>query len=123
MRDLVLPVPAVGAVLHTLREFERVVRREVPDFELPDSLRCDRAPDLRVIVGDGRILYFSLDGQDQRPKLFGGIPLEKIPGNGSGRIALHALDAKHGGGLGPEGSRFSRIELSVTEVARSLALG
>src|SRR6201992_3614112 len=48
LRDMMLPVAAVGAVIHVLGSFEDRLRQDLPDFALADSLRKDRAPDLRV---------------------------------------------------------------------------
>ena len=38
---------AVGAVVHVMGAFEEQLRRDLPHFALAESLREDRAPDLR----------------------------------------------------------------------------
>ena len=80
LRDMMLPVAAVGAIVHVLRAFEERLGADLPHFELPDSLRDERAPDLRVIISDGQTIYFSLGTGEQKPKLFGGIPRERLEG-------------------------------------------
>lgn len=123
MRDLMLPVTVVGSTLRVLRLFEQSVRREVDGFSLPETLREDQAPDLRIIVGDGSILYFSLGVGTASPKLFGGIPIDQIQADREPQGRLQALSTTETRAFGgPEGSRFGRLELSVTEVARDLAL-
>lgn len=123
MRELMMPVAVIGASLRVLRSFERSARRELIGFALPESLREDHAPDLRVIVGDGTFLYFSLGAGEAEPRLFGGIPLDQLRADQAATTRIRAIDARNAGGFGgPEGSRFGRLELSVTEVARNLAL-
>jgi len=128
LRDMMLPVAAVGAVVHVLGAFEEELQKDLPHFALAESLREDRAPDLRVIISDGRTVYFSLGTPNQDPKLFGGIPLEQPEGaaptwRGHVEPARLRHNARNGaGGLGPENSRYGRLELSVTAVARALPI-
>jgi DNA-binding transcriptional MerR regulator len=128
LRDMMLPVTAVGAVVHVLRSFEERLRQDLPHFSLADSLREDRAPDLRVIISDGRTIYFSLGAAAKQPKLFGGIPLDHLEGDTptwDGQIATVRFrgNARTGGsGLGPEHSRYGRLELSVTAIAQALPI-
>lgn len=132
LRETMLSVAAVRAVLHVLRAFESRLKQELPGFSLPDSLRSERAPDLRIVLSDGRSIYFSLGRTGGKPKLFGGIPLEQLTGDAPAwnekvrparRVKTKARRNDGGSGFGgPEGSRFTRLELSVTEVARDLPL-
>jgi len=129
LRSAMLPVAAVSAVLHLLRAFADRLHGELSWFSLPGSLRERHAPDLRIIVSDGRAIYFSLARADGEPKLFGGIPLDQLGGKPPAIKPARAAPTSSGrkGAAtgefgGPEGSRFVRLELSVTEVARSLAL-
>lgn len=127
LRDMMLPVTAVGAIVHVLRAFEQRVRRDLPHFSLAESLRDVRSPDLRVIVSDGHTIYFSLGSPGRKPKLFGGIRLERLSGDASqwdGRIEAVRLPAHRNGRAdgfgGPEHSHFARLELSVTAIAKAL---
>jgi DNA-binding transcriptional MerR regulator len=128
LRDMMLPVTAVGAVVHVFRSFEERLRQDLPHFSLADSLREDRAPDLRVIISDGRTIYFSLGAAAKQPKLFGGIPLDHLEGDTptwDGRIDTVRFrgNARTGGSsLGPEHSRYGRLELSVTAIAQALPI-
>lgn len=128
LREMMLPVAAVGAVMHVLRAFEERLQDDLPDFALAESLRKERAPDLRVIISDGRTIYFSLGATGKQPKLFGGIPLAQLEGNApawNGQIDAVRFrgNARNGGsGLGPEHSRYGRLELSVTAIAQALPI-
>ena len=132
LRDMMLPVSAVQAILQVLRTFEGQLERELPGFSLPESLRDESAPDLRIVLSDGRSIFFSL-GVAGQAKLFGGIPVEEAiaaetgwdrklrsaPGSSKKRASSSADPRAFGG---PERSRFARLELSVTEVARDLPI-
>ena len=124
LREMMLPVTMARAVVHVLRAFEERLSRDLPDFSLTESLRGTRAPDLRVIISDGRTIYFTLGIPGHKPKLFGGIPLDQASGNGkifSGRIeAVRSADSSSLGG--PEPSRFARLEISITSIAKDLPL-
>jgi hypothetical protein len=130
LRDLEIAASLVGAVIHVMRAFEQRVRKQIPDFRLPESLRQPRAPDLRVVIGDGRRLFFTLGPSGSTPKVYGGIELQP----GAPRKSLRALGRElarpkpstSGGSpraFGePEGSRHARVEVSVTGIARDLRL-
>lgn len=126
-----LPVAAVGATMHVLGEFERVLQKDLPEFSLPDNLRDEGSPDLRLIISDGTTIYFSLGGPGLKPKLFGGIPIDgpKRESRAAPRVVgtepkqRHPPGTSQNGFGGPEGSRFVRLELSVTAIARDLPLG
>ena len=88
--------------------------------------------DLRLIIGDGRRLYFSLGIGKGAPKVFGGVDLREVGTEDSGQRALERTlrrpvgveSQRGGGGFGqPEGSRHARLEISVTAIARDLKLG
>jgi len=128
LRSMMTSVAAVGAILLVLRRFELVIQEDLPEFSLPDKLRDPGAPDLRLIVSDGTAIYFSLGGVE--PKLFGGIPMDGLESGSQAEPRLVAPAAKQGrspqtsrnGFGGPEGSRFVRLELSITAIARDLPL-
>jgi hypothetical protein len=131
LRELEIGVAFVGAVVHVLRAFERRVGKEFRDFRLPDSLRVPGAPDLRVVIADGGGLYFTLAAAGSPARLFGGVDLQDVAAsNLSARVLDRDLSGKttppkrsgSKGFGGPEGSRFLRLELSVTELARALDL-
>jgi DNA-binding transcriptional MerR regulator len=127
LRDMMLPVAAVGGIIHVLRALEDRLSVDIPDFSLSESLRDKWSPDLRIIIGDGQTIFFSLGPTDHQPKLFGGIPLQALTGDRpewDGCVAPVRFrgSARNGSsGLGPEHSQFGRLELSVTAIARSLS--
>jgi len=132
LRDMMLPVAAIRALLYVLRAFEARLEQDLPGFALPDSLRGPRAPDLRIVVADGRTIFFSLGRSGEKAKVFGGIPLAPLMekeatrgGAGSGRVRFPKAVRQGHRTIrveALEGGRFGRLELSVTAIARDLAL-
>ena len=129
LRSMMLPVAAVGAILHVLGGLERMIQKDLPEFSLPDNLRDAGAPDLRLIVSDGATIYFSLRHPGAEPKLFGGIPMDGLESGSQAKPRIigdagrrgHPPGARNEFG-GPESSKFVRLELSVTAIARDLPL-
>ena len=130
LRELMVPVAPIAAVVHVLEAFEAVLAREMPGFSLPDSLTELRAPELRVIITDGRTLFFALHAKKGVPKLFGGIDLETFKAEGAAAVRRSSkkLKAVEPGAGTPEalfgpnslGER-GRIEVSVTGLARDVS--
>jgi DNA-binding transcriptional MerR regulator len=122
VRDLMLPLTLAGAIVHVLRGLEETLQEDVPHFSLVASLRTTDPPDLRAIVSDGENIYFSLGKAGDDPRLFGGVPLE--PADAAPQQVQVREVAEMRGGFGrPEGSRFARMELSVTAIAQALPIG
>jgi DNA-binding transcriptional MerR regulator len=128
LRDLTLPVPVIAAIVYTLRAFSSALSESIPGFNIIRNLQDDSAPDVRVIVADGDRLYFSV-GDNRTAKLYGGLSFRPLltspkPNIRALRLRLAKPSTVKGGrGFGrPEGSRFTRIELNVTEIARHLRL-
>jgi len=137
LRELTLPVDTVAAIIHVLRAFETKVADEIKGFDLIHSLRGKNAPDLRIIISDGRLLYFSLGVGAGDRKLFGGIDFhslatkkikpttirkEKIAANEFAKEVTHKPASPASEFGGPEGSKHARIEISVTRIAKDLPL-
>jgi DNA-binding transcriptional MerR regulator len=133
LRDLELPAAVIAAVVHVLRAFESAVGREIRGFHLPESLRAKDAPDLRVVIGDGRRLYFTLGAGGGPPKVYGGIDLDdlkepKRAARARPKLRLVKPPTSAGGAAragdfgGPEGSRHTRVEISITRIAGDLPL-
>jgi DNA-binding transcriptional MerR regulator len=129
LRDMMIPVSVAGAIVHVLRRFGQELRTASDGASLAESLRGPDSPELRVIVSDGETIFFSLAKRDRKTVLFGGIPLQAlISGSAAwdGKLqergtSLRVTAGNHPFG-GPEGSKFARMELSVTSIARSLPL-
>ena len=126
LRELMVPVAPIGALVHVLNAFEKVLAREMPGFKLPDTLAESGAPELRVIITDGRILFFALHAKRGAPRVFGGIDLDALAAEGpvvAGRISRRLKPVTPGQGVpeavfGPETeSEGGRIEVSVTRLA------
>jgi DNA-binding transcriptional MerR regulator len=125
LRELMIPVSAVTAVLHVLRTTERAIARDLPGFVLPDSLTERGAPELRVIITDDRRIFFALHAKGRAPRLLGGIDL-KADGDGRSR-GVRKNPPKLG--LNTPEPTFTprdvhergRVEVSVTGLARDLS--
>jgi DNA-binding transcriptional MerR regulator len=125
LRDMMIPVNVAGAIVHVLRRFGQELQQAADSDWLIESLRRPSSPELRVIVSDGEAIYFSLANPNEKPALFGGIPLHPLTSGGSawdGKLPerrTSVVGGNHPFG-GPEGSKFARMELSVTSIARAL---
>jgi DNA-binding transcriptional MerR regulator len=127
LRDMLLPVSLVGAIVHVLRRFGEELQTAVADVPLAERLRGSGAPELRVILSDGKDIFFSLARAGKKASLFGGVPVDAVVRRGStwnGTVeqrVTRVTGGNHPFGA-PEGSEFARMELSVTSVARALPL-
>jgi len=133
LRDLELPATLIGAVVHVMRAFEGAVGREIRGFQLPESLQARDAPDLRVVISDGRRLYFTLCAGAEPPSIYGGVDLEELKEQKSAvrprprlRLVKPPKSVTGAAGAddfgGPERSRHTRVEISITRIAQDLAL-
>lgn len=125
LREMMLPVATIRAILYVLRAFEGAMSRETPSFSLPEDLRVRAAPDLRIVLSDGELIYFSLGKAGKKPKVFGGLPIGRLIDGETSQVrgAAKSVRASESVGvLGPEGSRYARLEVSVTQIARDLPL-
>jgi len=127
-----IPALSIGAITYTLRAFEHKVQQQIPAFSLPYSLRGAAAPDLRVILKEGR-LYLTLGMGKNTPKVYGGIDLKKLGRDRSKKSAgdlQRALvlrtpsERKTGHGVNGElgESSVARVEMSITRIAQELRL-
>lgn len=125
LRDMLLPVSAVRGIVQVLSGFGETMQGRRKSLSLPEHLRQESAPDLRVIISDGSAMFFSLGPVGGQPKLFGGIPLEVLMASTPDEVQISTVKPKSpvGDGFGgPEGSEYVRLELSVNAVARSLPI-
>jgi DNA-binding transcriptional MerR regulator len=127
LRDIMIPVAIAGAIVHVLRRFGQELRTGLDSSSLVESLHSPTSPELRVIISDGEEIYFSLAQPDEKAWLYGGIPLKPLTGgNAAWDVTLQqrGTNARYGKHIfgGPEGSKFARLELSVTAIARALPL-
>lgn len=125
LREMMLPVTATRAIVQVMRTVEERLRSDLSGFSLVTSLTGADAPDLRVIISDGHLIFFSLGEKGKAPRLFGGVSIEDLS-NTAGALGdpITIVDSKaeaEGFG-GPEGSRFSRSEVSLTAIAQALPL-
>jgi hypothetical protein len=121
LRELTIPVPTVAAIVHVLRAFEKTVAQHLGGFGLTEGLRKKGGP-LRFIISDGECLYFTLGIGNRKPTLFGGIDFRQLTSQGKRtRVSKHNLQALEKFG-GPAGSRYARVEIDVSRLAKDLPL-
>jgi hypothetical protein len=126
LREIMIPVAPIAAILGVLREFEKKVSREIPGFSLPEGLRQPRAPDLRIVITDGGKLFFTLGKGNARPKAYGGLDVGEL--QSAGKTGQRRGYASIRSKLPPArlpvrgGNAQARVEVNVTRVARDLLL-
>lgn len=123
LRELMVPVPAVGAVLYVLRGFELRVAQELPGFRLPDALRVPGSPELRIAITDSRRVFFALQAGGRKPRVFGDVDLEGISSTkrrGANEMVKQLKEARDGEAF--DGDHTAKIEVSVSRVAKDLKL-
>ena len=130
LRMLEIPAPVIAAITYILRAFEHKVQQQIPDFRLPYSLRGAGAPDLRVILKEGR-LFLTLGRGNEAAKVYGGVELKavgrekKSAGELQRALVLRTPSGRktgHGGNRELGESPVARVELSVTRIAQELRL-
>jgi len=130
LRQLQIPAQLIGALLGALRELEAHLAGELPGFALPDGLRSSTSPDLRLVIGDGR-LYFTLLTGEGEPRLFGGSPLSEIGAKPTAPLQELAGAVGRLEPIGPPNPRshadtdrsYTTLEVRITHLARDLPLG
>ena len=68
---MLLPVNAVRGIVHVLRAFGQTLETHGHELSLVEQLRRPGSPDVRIILSDGRLVYFTLYGRTGAPRLFG----------------------------------------------------
>ena len=131
LRDLEIAASFVGVILYVLRAFEGSVAKRMSGFRLPGSLREGHPPDIRLIISDEARLYFTLAQAGSTPKVYGGLDLREVASSETRPRDLDRALAQAkapepkptpSGLGGPEGSRWVRLEVSLTRIARELGL-
>src|SRR5215470_840980 len=121
MRRIELPVSFVKAVLRVLQNFESEAREMLGEFVLPDSLGKPGAAELTLIIVDGERLYFRLDREGTKARIFGGVDIRHPRVRGRARQHVGV------GRLGPADAQRvlstarTRTEVNLSEIARHLA--
>lgn len=129
LRDMLLPVSAIRGLVHVLRTFSTTLPRLSKNLTVVQHLREPDSPDLRIVLSDGELVFFTLAGTSGAPRVFGGVPLAELVANeGVQNASLKAARPPSSGSPdharfgGPEGSHFARMELSVNAIARALPI-
>lgn len=123
LRAVGIPASICGAVVLAVRGFDKAIRKEKPSFRLPGTMLHENSPELKVVIGDDRRLYFSLTTGQFAGKSYGGVPLADLV-EGVNNNKGHA-SGKPPRGFGKEvseGEMRARVEVSVTGIAQDLGL-
>jgi len=116
LRKLMIPAASVAAIIHVLRSFEKAVLKEPGRSSLPESLLDSKAPDLSIVINDAQVLYFALQSGNSASRYFGGLDLGALD------LSRNELSSKLAGEIHFDERGSGKITLSVTKVARELAL-
>lgn len=131
LREAEIPASIVAIVIYVLRAFEASTGKTIRGFRLPGSLLGSKAPDLRAVISDGSKLYFTLRTGSSAPKIYGGLDLRRVSTSRGKRSVLERklahskAPARRVGPQDfghPEGSDRTRIEISITRIARDLSI-
>ena len=137
LREMLMPVAPIAAIIYILRAFEKNVVKEMPGFKLPQSLLRVDSPELRIVVSDGPMLFFELHPVKGESIIYGGLDIGKaMLSKRMGRKPESGATAKFIAGdsqlkkeskslvasKNKEGKEQARFVVSVTNIARELNL-
>jgi len=137
LRQLMIPVAPVAAIMYVLRAFESRVAQEISTFRLPQSLLEPGAPELCIVISDGQRLFFVLRRGEGTTQLYGGLDFAALMPSKKrgtrtwqGASAPLTSDSWHLSGddqlLGAVDDYIARdrvrIMLNVTRIAQELVL-
>ena len=131
--DSDVPTSHAQRIVVGVGKFEASMRKLDPSFRIPSALAADGAPELRAVIGDGRYLSFVLNLPDGKSKVSSvsldlrsgskarsPSPKKEIRAHSPSGMAI--VDGRKVREFGqPEGSRFVRTEVGVTQIAQNLA--
>jgi DNA-binding transcriptional MerR regulator len=110
LRRFYLPLTYISPIIKVLRAFEGYAAKKLDLFSLPRSLQNQSAVGLRLIIGEGKDLYFAL--REKRKTVYiGSLDLSsKIP---------RRLNTLKSSTTNPTENNRSRLELDLNKVATS----
>ena len=113
LRRFLLPVAYISPIIQTLRVFETYATKELDVFSLPESLQNKSSISLKIIITEGRHLYFALTHRRETAYI-GPLDLSKASG------FKHALEKAESHPKDPTLSATSRFEVDLNKVAQSI---
>ena len=127
LREVSVSIAPVAAVIQVLRSFELQVKKDIRGFHLPESLCAAGAPDLHLVLSDGSKLFFTLGTKGGPAKVFGGVDINRLQLDqgvvrGIPRSFAERKPTRERFGS-PEGSRHTRLEINITQIAKDLPAG
>lgn len=113
LRRFLLPIAYIAPIIRVLEAFEVYAAKKINVFSLPESLQNKSAIGLRIIIAEGRYLYFALR-QERETSFIGSLDL------GKGNISKSALSGIRSSSHDPTTGASSRFEIDLTKIAQSL---
>lgn len=113
LRRFLLPIAYIAPIIRVLEAFEAYAAKKIKVFSLPESLQNKSAIGLRIIIVEGRYLYFALK-QKRETNYIGNLDLSK------GHFSSSALSGIRGTPQDPTMDVSSRFEVDLTKIAQSL---
>lgn len=113
LRRFFLPIAYIAPIIRVLEAFEAYAAKKIKVFSLPESLQNKSAIGLRIIIAEGRYLYFALK-QKKETSFIGSLDLSK------GNIQKNALSGIKSFSHDPTTGASSRFEIDLTKIAQGL---
>lgn len=113
LRRFSLPIAYIAPIIRVLEAFEAYAAKKIKVFSLPESLQDKPAIGLRIIIAEGKHLYFVLR-QKKETSYIGSLDLSR------GHIQKNALIGIKSSPDDPTTGTSSRFEVDLTKIAQSL---
>lgn len=109
LRHFLLPVAYIAPIIQVLEVFESYAAKKIHLFHLPESLQEKPAIGLKIIISEGKRLYFAFK-QKRETSYLGSLDLSKKQ-NPKGLHGIHATSSD------PTLSATSRFEVDLNKIA------
>lgn len=110
LRKFYLPVTYIASIIKILRAFESYASTKLEIFGLPGSLQNKSPVGLRIIIGEGKDLYFALR-ENRKTVYIGSLDLSSKSPNRLASFKSSAVD--------PTDHCISRLDIDLNRVASS----
>jgi len=114
LRLFLLPISYIAPVIKVLRVFESQVTRKISIFSLPRSLQSKPVIGLKIIISNGKTLYFSMK-RHEKVVYMGGLDLSS--GKRAHQSAFSRILNKD-----PSQTCCSRLEIDLNQIAARIKI-
>ena len=112
LRRFLLPVAYIAPIIRILEAFEGYAAKKIEVFSLPESLQEKPSIGLKIIISEGKHLYFAFK-QKRETSYLGSLDLSKKQGP-------HGLNGIHSTSADPTLTAISRFEVDLNKIAASI---